>query len=170
MLFLWTKGKHPSKTLILFWLKNLSYQSIFQPKWTRMDLTTLKWKMKMKLLSHVWFFAILWTVAHQASPSMRFSRQEYRSGLPFPSPGNLSNPGIEPDSPTLQADALSSEPPGKPGSYSINQFKNLNKIYKAMVFITLSTSNRKRWLQRLRKQMKEPYDCPAYSLETMTVS
>ena len=55
-----------------------------------------------------------WTVAHQASLSMGFSRQEYWSGLPFPSPGNLPNPGIKPRSPTLQADALTSEPPGKP--------------------------------------------------------
>ena len=56
---------------------------------------------------------IPWTVAYQAPPSMRFSRQEYCSGLPFPSPGDLPNPGIEPGSPTLQADALPSEPPGK---------------------------------------------------------
>ena len=51
---------------------------------------------------------------HQAPPSMGFSRQEYWSGLPFPSPGNLPNPGIEPRSPALQADALTSEPPRKP--------------------------------------------------------
>ena len=55
----------------------------------------------------------LWTVAHQAPPSMGFSRQEYWSGLPFPSPGDLLNPGIEPRSPTLQADALTSASPGK---------------------------------------------------------
>ena len=54
-----------------------------------------------------------WTVAHQAPPSMVFSRQEYYSGLPFPSPGDLPDPGIEPRSPTLQADALTSVPPGK---------------------------------------------------------
>ena len=54
-----------------------------------------------------------WTVAYQASPSMGFSRQEYWSGLPFPSPGDLPDPGIEPKSPTLEADALTSEPPGK---------------------------------------------------------
>ena len=47
-----------------------------------------------------------WTVAHQAPLSMGFSRQEYLSGLPFPSPGDLPNPGIEPRSPTLQADSL----------------------------------------------------------------
>ena len=45
---------------------------------------------------------------------MGFSRPEYWSGLPFPSPGDLPKPGIEPRSPVLQADALSSEPPGKP--------------------------------------------------------
>ena len=55
-----------------------------------------------------------WTEAHQAPPSLGFSRQEYWSGLPFPSPGDLPNPGIEPRSPTLQADALTSAPPGKP--------------------------------------------------------
>ena len=56
----------------------------------------LKVKVKMKSLSHVQFFATPWTVAHQAPPSMEFSRQEYWSGLPFPSPGDLPNPGIEP--------------------------------------------------------------------------
>ena len=53
--------------------------------------------------------------AYQASPSMGFSRQEYWSGLPFPSPGDPPNPGIEPGSPALEADALTSEPPGKAG-------------------------------------------------------
>ena len=67
----------------------------------------------MKLLSRVLFFATLWTVAHRAPPSMGFSRQEYWCGLPFPSPGDLPDPGIEPRSPALQADALTSEPPGK---------------------------------------------------------
>ena len=71
-------------------------------------------KVKVKSLSRVRLFATLWTVAHQAPPSMGFSRQEYWSGLPFPSSGDLPNPGIEPRSPTLQADALTSEPPGKP--------------------------------------------------------
>ena len=67
----------------------------------------------LKLLSRVQLFAIPWTVTYQAPPSMEFSRQEYWSGLPFPSPGDLPDPGIEPESPTLQADALPSEPPGK---------------------------------------------------------
>ena len=70
--------------------------------------------MKVKSLSCVRLFATLWTVAHQAPLSMVFSRQEYWSGLPFPSPGDLPDPGIEHRSPALQADALTSEPPGKP--------------------------------------------------------
>ena len=69
--------------------------------------------MNVKSLSRVRLFATPWTVAHQALPSTGFSRQEYWSGLPFPSPGDLPDPGIEPKSPTLQADALTSEPPGK---------------------------------------------------------
>ena len=67
----------------------------------------------VKLLSHVQLFATPWTVARQAPLSMGFSRQEYWSGLPWPSPGDLPNPGIKPGSPALQADALSSEPPGR---------------------------------------------------------
>ena len=54
-----------------------------------------------------------WTIAHQAHLSIEFSRQEYWSVLPFPSPGDLVNPGTEPRSLTLQADSLPSEPPGK---------------------------------------------------------
>ena len=69
----------------------------------------------MKSLSRVQLFATPWTVAHQAPLSMGFSRQEYWSGLPFPSPGNLPNPRIKPRSPTLQADTLTSEPPGSSG-------------------------------------------------------
>ena len=68
----------------------------------------------MKSFSRVRLFATPWTVAYQVPPSMGFSRQEYWSGLPFSSPEDLPNPGIEPGSPTLQADALPSEPPGKP--------------------------------------------------------
>ena len=65
----------------------------------------------MKLLSRVRLFAIPWTVAYQAPQSMEFSRPEYWSVLPFPSPGDLPHPGIEPRSPALQADALPYEPP-----------------------------------------------------------
>ena len=73
-----------------------------------------------KSLSRVRLFVTPWTVAYQAPLSLGFSRQEYWSGLPFPSPGDLPNPGIEPGFPTLEADALTSEPPGKPsGTLSI---------------------------------------------------
>ena len=72
-----------------------------------------KVKVKMKSLSRVQLFATPLTVAYQAPLSMGFSRQECWSGLPFPSPGDLPDPGIESGSPALQADALSSEPPGK---------------------------------------------------------
>ena len=70
--------------------------------------------MKVKLLSHVRLFVTPWTIACQAPPSMGFSRQEYWSGLPFLSPRDLPDPGIEPRSPALQADSLPSEPPGAP--------------------------------------------------------
>ena len=69
---------------------------------------------RSKSISRVRLFVTPWTVAYQAPLSMRFSRQEYWSGLPFPSPGDLPNPGIKPGSPALESDALTSEPPGKP--------------------------------------------------------
>ena len=71
---------------------------------------TYKWKWSRSVVSDS---VTVWTVAYQAPPSMGFSRQEYWSGLPFPSPGDIPDPGIVPRSPTLQADALISEPPGK---------------------------------------------------------
>ena len=57
----------------------------------------------MIVLSHVRLFVTLWTVGHQAPLSMGFPRQEYRTGLPFPPPGDLPNPGIEPMSPVSLA-------------------------------------------------------------------
>ena len=70
--------------------------------------------LKVKFISRVRLFATPWTVACQAPLSTGFSRQEYWSGLPFPSPGCLPNPGIEAMFPTLQADSLPSEPPRNP--------------------------------------------------------
>ena len=78
------------------------------------QVPNIKMKVKVKSLSPVRFFTTAWTVAHQAPLSMGFSRQEYWSGVPFPSPGHLPDPGIKPRSPALQADVLTSEPPGKP--------------------------------------------------------
>ena len=74
----------------------------------------------MKSLSRVRLFVTSWTVAYQAHASMGFSRQEYWSGVPLPSPGDLPDPGIEPRSPALQANALQSEPPGKLSGGKIN--------------------------------------------------
>ena len=68
----------------------------------------------MKSLSRVQLFTTPWTVVYQALPSMEFSRQGYWSGLPFPSPGDLPNPGIEPGSPALRVDISLAEPPGNP--------------------------------------------------------
>ena len=65
-------------------------------------------------LSCVPLFVIPWTVAHWAPVSMEFSRQEYWSGLPFPSPGDLPNPGFKPTCPTLAGGFFTTEPPEKP--------------------------------------------------------
>ena len=69
------------------------------------------------------------TVALQASLSMEFSRQEYWSGLPFPSPGGLPNPETEPRSPTLKADSLPTELPGKPKNTGVNSRSLLQGIF-----------------------------------------
>ena len=79
-------------------------------------------EVKVKSLSHVRIFATPGTVAYQAPLSMGFSKQEYWSGLPFPSPGDLPNPGIKLGSLVLQADTLPSEPPGK--CFVLNYSKN----------------------------------------------
>ena len=72
-----------------------------------LGLTT---RSEVKSLSHVWLFVTLWTTAYQAPLSMEFSRQEYWSGLPFSSPEDLPDSGIEPGFLALQADVLPSEP------------------------------------------------------------
>ena len=84
----------------------------------------------MKSLSRVRFFATPWTVAYQAPPSMGFSRQEYWSGLPFPFSGDLPYPGIEPGSPTFQADA-------RPESNKIH----MHKKYGSSVIYNLFKNN-----------------------------
>ena len=79
--------------------------SIFKEKTSSIHI----WS-EVKSLSCVLLFSTMWIVAYQAPPSMGFSKLEYWSRLPFPSPGNLPNLGIEPRSPSLQADSLPSEP------------------------------------------------------------
>ena len=109
----------------IFYLKKILPQPIF-PSHPLLSLATSSccsivlyianqgfWK-KVKLLSLVRLFATPWTAAYQVPPSTGFSRQEYWSGLPFPFPGDLPNPGIEPGFPALKVDSLPAEPPGKP--------------------------------------------------------
>ena len=111
----WVTGDWTTRTTwafqpsFIYFINNIS-RSLGSLWWT---VSKWKWK-KVKSLSHVQLFRTPWTVAYQAPLSMGFFGQEHWSGLPFPSPGYLPNPGIKPRSPALQADALTSEPPGKP--------------------------------------------------------
>ena len=100
-----------------------------------------KWK-KVKSLNRVQLFATSWTVAYQAPPSMEFSRQECWSGLPFPSSGDLPNPGIQPRSPAFQADALPSEPLGKNGEdgYHVCARIFISRIFLLSLLIWYSLS------------------------------
>ena len=97
--------------------------------------------MKVKSLSRVRLLATPWTAALQAPPSMGFSRQEYWSGLPFPSPGDLPNPRIEPRSLALQAHSLPSESPEKP---SVNvhifffRFFSIIGYYKVLSIVSFA--------------------------------
>ena len=85
---------------------------------------------KVKSLSRVQLFVTPWTADYQVPQSMEFSRQEYWSGLPFPSPGDLTDSGIKPRSPTLQADILPSEPPGKPARMAVIKKSTNNKRWR----------------------------------------
>ena len=82
--------------------------------------------MKVKSLSHVRLFATPWTVACQVPLSMGFSRQEDWSKLPFPSPGDLTDPGIKPGYPALQADSLPTELQGHPNWWEVVFHCNLD--------------------------------------------
>ena len=88
------------------------------------------------MLSCIQLFLTPWAVACQSLLSMGFSKQEYWSKLPFPSPGDLPQPGIEPRPPALQADSLLSEPPGKPRSpkAAVADFHALLKARAVCVF------------------------------------
>ena len=85
------------------------------------------------MLSRAQLFVNLWIVACQAPLSMEFSRQEYWSGQPFPSPENLPDPRIESGSSALQADSLPSEPPGKP------QRETRKTVYLSHLMVTLAS-------------------------------
>ena len=91
----------------------------------------LTWQAKCVLghFSLVQLIVIPWTVPRQAPLSIGFSRQEYWSGLPCPPPRGIPNPGIEPRSPTLQAESLLSEPPGKPENTTVGSLSLLHGIF-----------------------------------------
>ena len=80
------------------------------------------------MLGHIWLFCNPMDVAHQAPLPMGFSRQEYCSRLPFPSPGDLSNSGIKPVSPALAGRVFTTEPPGKPSQISSYLFSSIQNL------------------------------------------
>ena len=113
-----------------------------------------KWKVKVKSLSRVRLPATPWTAAHQAPLSMGFSRQEYWSGWLLPSPGELPDPEREPRSPTLQADSLPAEPPGKP-SFEVNQGGNVWSKILWNIFVALSN-----WVWNFQEVIKSDLVVP----------
>ena len=96
----------------------------------------------MKSFSHVWFVETPWTIAYQPPPSMEFSRQKYWSGLPFPSLGDLPEPGMELGSATLQADTLPSEPQG-------SHFHEYNTLTYCQLKMTVKMKMTYLWKHRL---------------------
>ena len=110
----WMEPRHMLFPLLFpfhFWLQfsfhladsYLIYRSQLKHHFLQEAPYTHRLKVKVKSLSRVWLFETLWTLAHQAPPSMGFSKQEYWSGLPFPSTGDLPDPRIEPGSLTRSA-------------------------------------------------------------------
>ena len=115
--FFFFKQNTPQAILVRVWLRTTAGDKLLMKGTLTHSLFHLSSNTVLgtlvKLLSRVWNFATPWTVAYQAPPSLEFSRQKYWNGLPFPFPGDFSGPGIKPGSPTLQANVLPSEPPGK---------------------------------------------------------
>ena len=97
--------------------------------------------MHVKLLSHVQLFVTPWTVTHQEALSMGFSRQEYWSGLPFPSPRDLPDPGIKPECPALQADSLSTELSRKFIASAKNRTDSYHKVAALNTFQNVNNGN-----------------------------
>ena len=85
-------------------------------------------------------FVTPWTVAHQAPLSMGFPRKEYWTGLPFPSPRSLTNPGIKPMSPALAVGLFTTEPPGKPSLLMTVGFSAITVSIAAISMLSLVTS------------------------------
>ena len=98
--------------------------------------------MSAQFLSLVLLFATPWTVARQAPLSMGFSRQQYWSGLPFPPPRDLPDPGIKPESPALAGGFLTTEPPGKPPSKFLGRHKFCESCSEYLYEITIGSCAR----------------------------
>ena len=101
-LFKWNKDRFTQNLVYKYLFVQYVALFTFTPKWKQHEYLSLGksiskmwYSHKWNVLSHVWLFATPWTVAHQAPLSMEFSRQEYWSGLPFSSPGDLPDPGIK---------------------------------------------------------------------------
>ena len=121
---------HPHHNLLLVylpfgWLFFLLVLKYEKGQWVHCQIKLFN----SKSLSCIQLFMTPWTVAHQAPLSMGFSKQEYWSGLPFPSSGYLSDPGVEPRSPALQADSLPSETPGKPKNTGVGSLSPVQGIF-----------------------------------------
>ena len=101
--------------------------------------------------------AALWTAAHQPPLSMGFSRQEYWSGLPFPSPGDLPDPGIKPRSPALQADSLPTELWGKPTNEKLPHSTENSAQYCVMAYMGRASKNRQTNKQKKSGLKKSGY-------------
>ena len=104
-----TSAKHNSQLKHYNWDSDLMYISLQQERTYCI----------VQLLSHIWLFKPTWTIALQAPLSMGISREEYWSGLPFPSPWGLPGPGVKPVPPALRDGFFTTEPPGKPQNKEI---------------------------------------------------
>ena len=123
---------------------NVSVLGNCTPWWTGTEMRCMYTRKKVKSLSRVRLFETPRTAACQAPPSMGFSRQEYWSVFPFPSPGDLPDPGIELGSLTLQADCLPTEPPGKhtyPGLLPKLEKRILDFIHEAHISLQVELGN-----------------------------
>ena len=118
------------------WQSDSIYIYINEKKKVKVGVTQFS---SVQSLSHIQLFVILWSVTYQDTPPMEFSRQEYWSGLPLPSSGDLPNPGFEPGSPALHADSLPSELPEKPiYAYSFSYF-SITVYYSILNIVSCDT-------------------------------
>ena len=119
------------------------------------------WKRKWMSLSCVQLFVTPWTIQRMYS-TVHFSRAEYWSGWPFPSPGDLPNPGIEPRSPAFQADSLPAEPQAKPVTHYIGHFKNIGSLsYTSLTHVWLRhfTGGGGHSVAKLCRTLFDPFGC-----------